>query len=61
VYRDLKRTARRTARGASVLTADSRAKCTVELDSQQQALDLVELDLAQRRGGNNFTDLFDRE
>jgi hypothetical protein len=61
VYRDLRRTARRTKRGMSVLTADSRAKCTLELDSQDQALDLVQLDQDQRRGGNTFGDLFDRE
>ena len=61
VYKDLKRTARKTARGVSVLTADSRAKCVLELEDQDQALALVQLDQDQRRGGNNFGDLFDRE
>jgi hypothetical protein len=58
VYRDLKRTKRQTRRGVAVVSADSRAKCIQELDDQAMALKLVELDQDQRRGGNQFQDLF---
>ena len=61
VYRDLKRTNRKTTRGLSVVTADSRAKCTMELESQELAQQLVQIDQDQRRGGNTFGDLFERE
>ena len=61
VYRDLTRTDRKTRRGMSVVSADSRAKCTMELESQDLALDLVQVDQDQRRGrGNTFGDLFER-
>ena len=56
VYRDLRRTERKTKRGLNVVTADSRAKCVLELDDQAMAIALVELDLAQ--GINTFGDLF---
>jgi hypothetical protein len=56
VYRDLKRTTRKTRRGLSVVSADSRAKCVLELDDQDLAIALVELDQAQ--GINTFRDLF---
>jgi hypothetical protein len=60
VYRDLKRTDRLTRRGTHVVTADSRAKCTFELRDQAEALDLVQLDLAQRTGqANQYSELFD--
>ena len=60
VYRDLKRTNRHTRKGICVVTADSRAKCTFELASQTEALDLVQLDQDQRRGRDStFGDLFD--
>ena len=59
VYRDLKRTTRRTRTGLAVVSADSRAKCTFELATQTLALDLVELDQDQRTGrANQYQDLF---
>jgi len=56
VYRDLRRTPRKTKRGLNVVTADSRAKCVLELDDQDLAIALVELD--QSQGINTFRDLF---
>jgi hypothetical protein len=59
VYRDLKRTDRRTRSGMAVVSADSRAKCTFELADQTEALNLVQLDQDQRRGVNSYSDLFE--
>jgi len=61
VYRDLKRTNRQTKRGVAVVSADSRAKCIQELDDQDTALKLVEIDQDERRGGTTFQELFTRE
>lgn len=56
VYRDLRRVDRKTKKGLNVVTADSRAKCVLELPDQDMALALAELDRSQ--GVNNFNDLF---
>jgi hypothetical protein len=59
VYRDLQRTQRLTARGIPVVSADSRAKCILELEDQNTALELVEIDqIMMRRPGNNFHVMF---
>ena len=59
VYKDLKRTTRRTRTGMAVVSADSRAKCTFELANQDEALALVQLDIDQRSGVNQYADLFE--
>jgi len=62
VYKDLKRTKRMTKKGVAVVSADSRAKCIVELDDQATALKLVEIDQDHRASrGNSFHSLFDHE
>lgn len=59
VYRDLKRTDRQTRSGLQVVSADSRAKCIVELEDQETALQLMEIDqFMTSKNHNNFHVMF---
>lgn len=57
-YRNIYRTDRVTADGLGVVSADHRPELLVRVDNQQEAIDLVELDQAERNRKNKYGDLF---
>jgi hypothetical protein len=59
VYTDLVRTRRVTNEGLTVLSADSRPRVMVGLASQQEALDLMELDLTLNHTATRFHHIFE--
>jgi hypothetical protein len=58
VYKDLRRSDRKTRSGVPILTADSPAKIVYRCADQQEAFQLIEADL-DGRGPNTFRDIFE--
>lgn len=57
-YLDLKRTNRTTKEGITVVSADSKSRVGFRFDDQEQAIQVMEKDMDNRKRKNNYGDLF---